>query len=114
MSASIKIRQLESKISELQSQYQLLLKERQQEIAALLTVVDLAHIDDKTLVGGLLFLKEKISSQDSAALSLWEGWHNASENFLRRHKPKFSTRQQLHEERKSGGNFSPASRQASK
>ncbi len=60
MSASKQLRQLESRISDLQNQHQRLLKERQQEIAILLTAVDLAHLDDKILVGGLLFLKEKL------------------------------------------------------
>ena len=50
--------QLESKILDLQNQYQSLLKERQQEITHLLSAIGLAHLDDHTLLGGLLFLKE--------------------------------------------------------
>jgi cell division protein ZapA (FtsZ GTPase activity inhibitor) len=65
MNASTKLHQLESKISELQSQHRLLLKERQQEIAALLTMLDLSSVNDKILTGGLLFLKEKITTQSS-------------------------------------------------
>lgn len=78
------MRHLESKISDLQNQHQLLLKERQQEIASLLTAVDLAHLDDKTLMGGLLFLKEKSTTQDP----ILEAWRDAGEKFLRRTKSK--------------------------
>lgn len=60
MSASTKLCQLESKLSGLQNQHQFLLIERQQEIAIIISAIDLAHLDDKTLMGGLLFLKEKI------------------------------------------------------
>lgn len=84
MAASLKMRQLKSKISELQKHYQLLLKERQTDIAALIPMADLAHLDDKTLMGGFLFLKEKISTEDP----IMEAWHVAGEKFLRQHKPK--------------------------
>ena len=84
MTASIKIRQLESRISDLQNQHQLLLKERQQEIAVLLSAIDLAHLDDKTLLGGLLYLKDKITTQDPMV----EAWHAAGEKFLRYTRPK--------------------------
>ena len=78
------MRQLESKIADLQTLYQRLLKERQQEIAILLSAIDLAHLDDKTLAGGLLFIKEKVRAQDSIV----EAWRDAGEKFLRRSKPK--------------------------
>lgn len=97
MSASLKIRQLESKISDLQSQHQILLKERQQEIAVLFSTVDLAHLDDKILLGYLLFLKDKITTQDR----MLEAWHDAGEKFLRRSKPK--TRPEKGEEQ--AGNY---------
>ena len=84
MSASIKMRQLESRISDLQTQHQVLLKERQQEIAILISVLDLAHLDDKTLLGGLLFLRDKITTQDPMV----EAWHTAGEKFLRCSKPR--------------------------
>jgi len=87
MSASTKLHQLESKISELQKQHQLLLKERQQEIAALISMVDLAQLDDKTLMGGLLFLKEKITTQNP----MMETWHTAGEKFLRQYKLRTSS-----------------------
>ena len=83
------MRQLESKISDLQTQYQRLLNQRQQEIAALLSAIDLAHLDDKTLMGGLLFLKGKITTQDSMV----EVWRDAGEKFLRRSKSKSRPRE---------------------
>lgn len=100
MSASTKLHQLESKISDLQKQHQLLLKERQQEIATLLTAVDLAHIDNKMLTGGLLFLKEKISIKDPIV----EVWREAGEKFLRYTKPKTRPHQQSSEGDKRTGN----------
>lgn len=90
MSASTKLHQLQSKISDFQNQYQDLLKERQQEIAVLLSTVDLAHLDDRILVGGLLFLKNKITAQDSIV----EVWRAAGEKFLRQNKPKSLIRSQ--------------------
>jgi len=100
MTASIKIRQLESKISDLQTQHQLLLKERQQEIAVLLSVVDLTHFNDKTLVGALFFIKDKITTQDP----ILEAWRAAGEKFLRQHKARSSYRQ-AHAERKEPERF---------
>jgi hypothetical protein len=82
MKPSAKIRDLEAKILDLQAQHQHLLNQRQQEIAALITQVDLTQTDDKILIGGLLFLKEKITINDS----MLEAWHNAGERFLRRTK----------------------------
>lgn len=82
MKVSLKISQLESKISELQSQKQHLLEERQKEIAALVTILDLSSLEDKTLIGGLQFLKHKIMAHDS----IMENWHNAGERFLRHTK----------------------------
>jgi hypothetical protein len=79
---------LEAKISGLQAQYQRLLKERQQDITNLLSTVDFIHLDDHTLLGGLLFLKEKTTSQDIANKSLMEAWRDAGEKFLRRTKQK--------------------------
>lgn len=84
MSVSLKLRQLESKISTLQSQHQNLLKDRRQEIAALITSLELAQIEDNILLGALLFLKNKIATQDP----LLEAWHDAGERFLRCSKSK--------------------------
>ena len=88
MSVSLKLRQLESKISALQSQHQNLLKDRQQEIAALITSLELAHVEDNILLGALLFLKDKISTQDPPGLALVEAWRDAGDRFLRRSKSK--------------------------
>ncbi|MCI5059207.1 MAG: hypothetical protein MRY83_24050 [Flavobacteriales bacterium] len=80
MSASLKLRQLESKISTLQTQHQNLLKDRQQEIAGLITSLELAHVEDNLLIGSLLFLKDKISIQDP----ILEAWRLAGDRFLSR------------------------------
>ena len=84
MSASVKMRQLESKISDLQTQYQRLLPQRQQDIATLITFLDLASMEDAALVGGLMFVKSKVTTQDPIV----EGWRNAGERFLRQTKSK--------------------------
>ena len=84
MSVSLKLRQLETKISTLQTQHQTLLKDRQQEIAGLITSLELAHVEDNLLIGALLFLKDKISTQDP----ILEAWQDAGERFLRRKQKK--------------------------
>jgi hypothetical protein len=84
MSVSLKLRQLESKISTLQIQHQNLLKDRQREIASLVTSLELAHVEDNLLIGSLLFLKNKISTQDP----ILETWRNTGDRFLRRSKSK--------------------------
>ena len=84
MNASLKISQIESKISELQSQKQHLLEERQKEIAVLIATLGLTSLEDKVLIGGLQFLKHKITTQDPIV----EVWHAAGERFLRRFKPQ--------------------------
>jgi hypothetical protein len=91
MSVSLKLRQLESKISTLQSHHQNLLKDRQQEIASLVTSLELAQVEDSLLIGSLLFLKDKISTQDPTGLALVEAWRDEGDRFLRR-KQKNSPR----------------------
>jgi hypothetical protein len=93
MSVSTKLHHLKSKVSELQNQYQQILKEREHEIAVLLSTIELAHLDDKTLLGGLLFLKDKITTQDP----IMEVWYAAGEKFLRQHKSRSLLRYQPHE-----------------
>ena len=88
MSVSLKLRQLEFKISTLQSQHQNLLKDRQQEIAGLITSLELAHVEDNILFGALLFLKDKITAQDPTGLALVEAWRGEGDRFLRRSKSK--------------------------
>lgn len=82
MKASLKISQIESKISDLQSQKQRLLEDRQKEITTLIAFLDLASLEDKILIGGLQFLKHTITTKDS----LVEDWHYAGEQFLRHTK----------------------------
>ncbi len=84
MSVSLKLRQLESKISTLQTQHQNLLKDRQQEIAGLIISLDFAQVEDNILLGALLFLKNKIATQDP----ILEAWRSTGERFLRRSKSK--------------------------
>ena len=93
MSASLKpvrgrsaksMRQIASKISDLQSRYQRLLTQRQEDIAILITSLDLASMEDASLVGGLMFVKSKVTTQDPIV----EGWRNAGERFLRQTKSK--------------------------
>ncbi|MBX9621541.1 MAG: hypothetical protein K2X28_05900 [Alphaproteobacteria bacterium] len=88
MSVSLKLRQLESKISTLQTQHQTLLKDRQQEIAGLITSLELAHVEDNLLIGVLLFLKDKITTQDPTGLTMVEAWRDAGDRFLRRKQKK--------------------------
>lgn len=78
------IRQIEAKITDLQHQYDHLLKQRQQDIAQLITTLDLASLEDQTLVGGFLFIKDKVASQ----ASIVEDWQHAGARFLRRFKPQ--------------------------
>ena len=87
MSTSVKMRQLQSKISGLQTQYQHFLIQRQQDIATLITSLDLASMEDASLVGGLMFVKSKVATQDPIV----EGWQNAGEKFLRQAKSKNNT-----------------------
>lgn len=76
------INQLKSKMSALQEEYEKRLFQRQKDIASLIVTLDLADIDDQLLIGGLLFLKDKIMIQEP----LVEGWRNAGDRFLRQAK----------------------------
>lgn len=82
MKASLKISQIESKISDLQSQRKRLLVDRQNEIASLIAALDFTSLEDKVLIGGLRFLKHKISTKDP----LVEDWHIVGERFLQHTK----------------------------
>lgn len=64
-------------------------------------MVGLTHVDDKTLIGGLFFLKEKIITQDP----ITEAWRDAGEKFLRYHKPKFQPPYQQREVAKQRENY---------
>lgn len=73
---------IKAKISDLQLQYDALLKQRLQDIAHLITTLDLASLEDQTLVGGLLYVRDKTIAQDA----IMEVWRDAGERFLRRPK----------------------------
>jgi hypothetical protein len=78
------MQQIKTKITSLQHQYDEFQKQRQQDIAHLITTLDLSELDDQSLVGALLYIKDKVVSQDSIA----EVWRDAGERFLRRSKPR--------------------------
>jgi|GEM_PF-2481693 len=82
MTASLKLRALSAKISELQAQQSDLLKKRNLDIAEDISRLNLAHLDHMKLMGGLLFLSEKITTDDP----ITEDWLKAGEKFLRRQK----------------------------
>jgi hypothetical protein len=77
---------IKAKISDLQLQYDALLKQRQQDIAHLITTLDLTSLEDPILVGGLLYIRDKTVAQDA----IMEVWRNAGERFLRRPKSQKS------------------------
>ncbi len=76
--------QTKAKIIAIQHQYDEFQKQRQQDIAHLITTLDLTDLDDETLVGGLCLIKDKTATQDS----IMEVWRDAGERFLRRSKPR--------------------------
>lgn len=78
------MQQIKAKISDLQLQYDELHKQRQQDIAHLITTLELSEIHDQVLVGALLYIKEKISTQ----APLVEVWQQAGERFLQKSKSR--------------------------
>ena len=80
------MQQIKAKISDLQLQYDSLLKQRQQDIAHLITTLDLASLEDQILIGGFLYIRDKTIAQDA----IMEVWRNAGERFLRRPKSQKS------------------------
>ena len=84
MTASLKIRALEDKILELQTRQSDLLKKRNLDIARDISRLNLAHLDHMKLMGALLYIRDKISTNDPIA----EDWLNAGGKFLRRQKGK--------------------------
>lgn len=91
MSTSIKLargrpaknmQQLASKISGLQVLYQQQAQCRQEQIATLLSRVDLTPVDDSILMGAFLFIQNKITTKDLIV----EDWNAAGMRFLRQSK----------------------------
>ncbi|MBT5389432.1 MAG: hypothetical protein HOL16_01825 [Alphaproteobacteria bacterium] len=80
MNASLKIQQIEKKIADFQEKHNRLLEQRQKDISALIATLNLSHIDNKTLMGGLIFLREKITTEDPMV----EVWRDVGGRFLRR------------------------------
>ena len=91
MNASIKrtrgrpaknMQQIASKISGLQALYQQQAQRRQEQIATLLSRVDLTSVDDSILMGAFLFIHNKITTKDPIV----EDWQNTGARFLRQPK----------------------------
>lgn len=78
--ASTKLHQLETKIADLKSQYADLMEERHGEVATLIAKTDLPLLDNKTLMGGLLSLKNQLAVNPAQK----EAWRDAGEKFLRK------------------------------
>lgn len=71
--ASTKLHHLETKIADL-------IEKRHGEIATLIAKTDLPTLDNKTLMGGLLNLKEQLAANSTQQ----EAWREAGEKFLRK------------------------------
>lgn len=88
MKSSLKMQQLESKIADLKSQQQKLIQQRNTEIAELISRINLQSADNKTLVGGLLYIAETITSKSSQSITQTEAWKESGGKFLRTRKAK--------------------------
>ncbi len=77
------MQRLASEISKLQSKYQQQARHRQEDIAHLLSWVDLTQLDDAVLMGAFLFIQNKVTTQDP----ILEDWNDAGARFLRQPKP---------------------------
>ncbi len=80
MKSSVKMQQIESTIAVLERTRKNLLEQRNQEIAQLISRIDLASIDNKTLMGGFLHLSHTLNTDPSKK----EEWRIAGEKFLRK------------------------------
>lgn len=77
------MQRLASEISKLQSKYEQQARHRQEDIARLLSWVDLTQLDDAVLMGAFLFIQNKVTTQDP----ILEDWNDAGTRFLRQPKP---------------------------
>lgn len=77
------MQRLASAISKLQSKYEQQAQRRQEDIAHLLSWVDLTQLDDAVLMGAFLFIQNKVTTQDP----ILEDWNDAGARFLRQPKP---------------------------
>jgi len=78
------MQKIESRISELQSQYKKLIDDRNREITKLVSKLELNQYDNETLMGGLLFVQNTLSSNPQ----LLEEWKSAGETFLQKSKTR--------------------------
>lgn len=90
MTASFKLRKLESKISALRWQQDQLLQQQANHIAKIILRLELAHGEISTISGCLLMLRDKMRANAPEL----EGWRLAGEKFLRVGKAKKASREQ--------------------
>ena len=76
------MQRIASEISKLQSKYEQQARHRQEDIAHLLSWVDLTQLDDAVLMGAFLFIQNKVTTKDS----ILEDWNDAGARFLRQPK----------------------------
>lgn len=92
MTASLKLRKLESKISALRAQQDQLLQQQVNDIAKIILRLELCHGEISTLVGCLLMFRDKVNN-NAPELG---GWRHAGEKFLRVGKTKAPRKAQAH------------------
>lgn len=92
MTASLKLRKLESKISVLRAQQDQLLQQQANHIAKIILRLELGHGEISTLTGCLLMFRDKMNNNAPEL----EGWRQAGEKFLRVGKAKAPTKAQAH------------------
>lgn len=91
MPASLKMLQLKKKIAQLETTYQSLLQDRADELSQYICALGLDDVDDKTLIGGLLFIKQKIMNADE----IKEDWQAAGTRFLRSKRSRFNSKKSI-------------------
>lgn len=91
MPASLKMLQLKQKIAQLETSYQSLLQDRAKELSQLICAVGLDDINDPTLMGGLLFIKQKIMNEDG----IMGDWQAAGTRFLRSKRPRLKSKKSI-------------------
>lgn len=92
MTASLKLRKLESKISALRAQQDQLLQQQANDIARIILRLELGHGEISTLAGCLLMFRDKVNNNAPEL----EGWRQAGEKFLRVGKAKAPRKTQAH------------------
>ena len=78
-----KLSNIEDKIQKLQDERERIKLKRSADITKIIHRINIDHIDDSILVGALLYLKDKIETDQK----LEEEWLAAGRKFLRRKQP---------------------------